>query len=89
MSAVNPTNFAESNALLAVMSSDEIEAQRILDGLFPGELSHLREAAQRLAEMCVATHRAKPRASRTFPSSLREGGADVAPPEPGAGSPSH
>ncbi len=48
-----PTNFLESNALLAVMSGDEAEARRIAEGCFPGELRHLEEAAAKLSGLCA------------------------------------
>lgn len=47
-----PTNFLESNALLALMSGDEAEARRLLSSGFPGELRWLEVAATKLADLC-------------------------------------
>jgi hypothetical protein len=47
-----PTNFAESNALLALQSGDEAEARRLLADFFPGELGRLADAADKLSDLC-------------------------------------
>lgn len=46
------TPFMESNALLAIIRDDEVEAERILKEMLPGELSTLAQACGLLSSMC-------------------------------------
>ena len=50
-----PTNFTESNALLAVLSDDPEQAQGILDSMLPHELESLARGARELARLCWHT----------------------------------
>jgi hypothetical protein len=59
MSLESPTNFIEANALLAMQSGDETEANECLEQLLPGELRELAEAASRLAYDARRMMRAK------------------------------
>jgi hypothetical protein len=51
-----PTNFAESNALLAMMEGGTSEASRILNEMLPGELVRLARAADRLDSLAWQIH---------------------------------
>jgi plasmid stability protein len=50
---VEPTNYSESNALLALIQGDEDEAREILADMLPGELVGLAEAADRLHHLAA------------------------------------
>ncbi len=61
----SPTQFSESNALLALQSGDRDEAMRILTQMYPHELKDLGDAAYELGDMCRAYEREK-RGLRSF-----------------------
>jgi hypothetical protein len=46
-----PTQFAESNALLAIQAEEFDDAEVILFGMLPGKLARLAEVADELAQM--------------------------------------
>lgn len=46
-----PTNYIESNALLAMQEEDEDHAEECLMELMPGELRVLERACQRLGDL--------------------------------------
>jgi len=52
--ADQPTNFIESNALLAVQAGDVDEARRLVrDELLPGERAELARACDILRRLCM------------------------------------
>lgn len=54
-----PTDYIESNALLALMDDDEDSAHRLLEELRPAELASLEAVADRLAFLCSKMYDAK------------------------------
>lgn len=50
---VGPTNFIESNALLAVQADDVDEARRLVRDMLPGERRLLANACDVLRRLCL------------------------------------
>lgn len=79
------TNFAESNALLALIENDEETARAILAALLPGELATLGTAARRLYELADFEYRAAYRRQRERAADQQraDAGTDVPATDPG------
>lgn len=54
-----PTNFTESNALLAIQDGDEGHAREILEDMLPNELDRLADASERLASLAQRERKRK------------------------------
>lgn len=50
---MSDTRFTETEALLAVLADDYPKAAQLIDGMLPGELQKLSDAATGLALLCT------------------------------------